>query len=67
MSRMIGKAEQEKALKTLIRETLAASGALSPDAIPHRVKERLKGQALGEADLDMLIREVLAEQKKPAR
>ncbi|HBS35307.1 MAG TPA: hypothetical protein DEA50_09560 [Parvularcula sp.] len=64
---MIGKAEQEKALKTLIRETLAASGALSPDAIPHRVKERLKGQALGEADLDMLIREVLAEQKKPAR
>ncbi|HBK93006.1 MAG TPA: hypothetical protein DDZ68_15180 [Parvularcula sp.] len=64
---MIGKAEQEKALKTLIRETLAASGALSPDAIPHRVKERLKGQALGQADLDMLIREVLAEQKKPAR
>jgi hypothetical protein len=63
----IGKAERERALKALIRETIAASGALSPDAIPHRVKERLKGQAIGDADLDRLIREAIAEQKRPAR
>lgn len=67
MSRAIDKADQEKALKALIRETLTASGGLSPDAIPHRVKERLKGQAIGEADLDRLIREAIAEQKKSAR
>ncbi len=67
MSGAIGKAEREKALKALIRETIAASGGLSPDAVPHRVKERLKGQAIGEADLDRLIREAIAEQKKSAR
>lgn len=67
MSGAIGKAEREKALKALIRETIAASGGLSPDAVPHRIKERLKGQAIGEADLDRLIREAIAEQKKSAR
>ncbi|MDZ7629135.1 MAG: hypothetical protein U5J99_12120 [Parvularculaceae bacterium] len=63
----IGKTERERALKALIRDTIAASGGLAPDAIPHRVKERLKGQAVGDADLDRLIREALAEQNRPAR
>ena len=61
----IGKNEREKALKALIRETIGASGGLAPDAIPHRVKERLRGQAVGDADLDRMIREAIAEQKKP--
>jgi len=63
----VGKAERERALKALIRETIAASGGVPPDAIPHRIKERLKGQAAGDVDLDALIREALTEQKKAAR
>lgn len=67
MSGAIGKTEREQALKALIRETLAAFGGMAPEAIPHRVKDRLKGQAIGDADLDRLIREAIAEQKKAAR
>ena len=63
----IDASEREKALKALIRETIAASGGLSPDAIPHRVKERLKGQAVGDVDIDRLIREAIVEQKQPRR
>ncbi len=63
----IGKGEREKALKALIRETIAGSGGLAPDVIPHRVQERLKGQATGDVDLDRLIREAIAEQKKSGR
>jgi hypothetical protein len=60
----IDKSEREKALKALIRETIAGAGAVRPDAIPHRVKERLQGQAAGDIDLDRLIQEALAEQRK---
>lgn len=63
----IGKNEREKALKALIRETIAATGELPPDAIPHRVKERLKAQTIDDADLDRLIREAMANQKKQRR
>jgi hypothetical protein len=60
----IDKDERRKALKALIRETVASAGGLAPDAIPHRVKERLKGQALGDIDVDRLIAEALKEQRK---
>lgn len=63
----ISKGEREKALKALIRETIAGSGALTPDVIPHRVKERLKSQADGDVDLDRLIHEAIVEQKKKGR
>jgi hypothetical protein len=63
----ISKSEREKALKALIRETIAASGGLAPDAIPHRVKERLKGQTAADADLDRLIQEAIAEQQRKRR
>lgn len=63
----IGKREREAALKALIRDTIAGAGDLAPEAIPHRVKARLKGQATGVADLDRLIAEAIAEQKKSAR
>lgn len=59
----IGKAERETALKALIRATIAGAGSLAPDAIPHRIKEQLKGQATGDVDIDRLIRDALAEQK----
>lgn len=59
----IGKTEREAALKALIRSTIAGAGSLAPDAIPHRVKEQLKGQATGNVDLDRLIREAIAEQR----
>ena len=53
----------EAALKALIRETLLAAGPLDPNALPHKVKERLRGHATGELDVDAYIKEVLAETK----
>jgi hypothetical protein len=55
--------DTEEAAKKLIRETIAAAGSLDPATIPHRVKERLKGQATGDLDVDDYIRRALAEQK----
>jgi hypothetical protein len=63
----IGKSEREAALKALIRDTIAKAGNLPPEAIPHRVKTRLRNQAVGDADIDKLIEEALAEQRKSAR
>ncbi len=60
----IGRSDREKALKAIIRDTIAEAGDLPPEAIPHRVKTRLKNQAVGDADLDKLIAEALAEQKR---
>ena len=34
--------EDDEALKELIRETIKAAGPLGPDAIPHKVRERLR-------------------------
>jgi hypothetical protein len=60
----ISKSDREKALKAIIRDTIAKAGKLPPEAIPHRVKTRLKDQAVGDADLERLIREAIAEQRK---
>ncbi len=54
----------EDALKALIRATVMAAGPIDPSVIPHKVKERLKGQATGTLDVDAYIKEVLAETKK---
>lgn len=51
---------EEEALKALIRDTIKAAGPIDPAALPHRIKERLKGQATGDVDLDALIKEALA-------
>ena len=51
---------EEEALKALIRDTINAAGPIDPAALPHRIKERLKGQATGEVDLDALIKEALS-------
>ncbi len=57
------KPDDEEALKALIRETLLAAGPLDPNTLPHKVKERLRGHATGELDVDAYIKEVLAETK----
>ncbi len=60
----ISGSDRENALKALIRDTIAKAGKLPPEAIPHRVKTRLKNQAFGDIDIDQLIAEALAEQKR---
>lgn len=60
------KPKDDEALKELIRETIKAAGPLGPDAIPHKVRERLRGRATGDLDIDSYIKEVIAESKKNA-
>lgn len=55
------KPDNAEALKALIRATIAAAGPLDPAAIPSRVKERIKGQAVGDLDVDALINEIVAD------
>ncbi len=55
---------EEEALKALIRATVAAAGPIDPGAIPHKVKERIKGRAAGDLDIDAYIQEVMAEARK---
>ncbi|GAB4532934.1 MAG: hypothetical protein Kow00133_21070 [Amphiplicatus sp.] len=56
--------DKEEALKALIRQTIKAAGTDDPAALPHRVKERLKGQATGDFDVEAYVRAVLKEQKR---
>ncbi len=56
---------KEDALKALIRETVASAGAMAPDDIPHKVKERIRGHACGDLDVDAYIREAMKARKKP--
>ena len=58
------KPDDAEALKALIRATIAAAGPIDPGAIPSRVKERLRGHATGDLDVDAYIKEVLAETKR---
>jgi len=53
-----------EALKALIRKTIDAAGPIAPDALPSKIKERLKGQATGDLDVDAYIKEVMAETRK---
>ncbi len=56
--------DKDAALKMLIRQTIDAAGAADPASLPHRVRERLKGQATGNLDIDAYVKQVLAERKK---
>ena len=58
------KPDDEEALKALIRKTIRSAGEIDPAAIPSKVKERLRGRATGDVDVDSYIREVLADVKK---
>ena len=55
--------DDEEGLKDLIRETIKAAGPLDPKAMPSKIKDRLRGRASGDLDLDAYIAEVLAEGK----
>ncbi len=55
--------DHEQALKALIKQTIDSVGPLAPDAIPHRVKEIIRGQATGDLDVDAYIREILRQTK----
>jgi hypothetical protein len=57
----IDDSERRKALKKLIAETVDSAGGLAPEEIPHRVRERLKDQALGGRDVEDLIAEALKD------
>ena len=56
--------EDEAALKALILDTIHAAGPIAPDALPSKVKERLKGRVAGDIDVDAYIKQVLAELNK---
>ena len=56
--------DDAEALKALIRATIKAAGPIDAAAIPSRVKERLRGQATGDLDVDAYIREVMAQNRK---
>lgn len=55
---------REEALMKLIRETVASAGAIAPDELPHLVKERIKGQAAGDLDVDAYIKEAIRARKR---
>lgn len=55
---------KEDALKKLIRDTVASAGAVAPDDIPHIVKDRIRGQARGDLDVDAYISETMKARKK---
>lgn len=58
------KPDDEEALKALIRKTIQSAGTLDPAAIPSKVKERLRGQAAGDLDVEAYIAEALEQTKK---
>lgn len=55
---------KEEAIKRLIRDTVESVGAIAPGDIPHKVKERLRGQATGDLDIDACIREAIKARKR---
>lgn len=56
--------DKEAALKALIRQTIDAAGTTDAATLPHRVKQRLKGQATGDLDVDAYVKEVLREKRR---
>lgn len=62
--RAIDDKAKEEALRKLIRDTVNEAAVVAPGDIPHKVKERLKGQATGELDIDAVIREAIEARKR---
>jgi hypothetical protein len=61
---MAWKPEKKEAIKALIRDTINAAGPTSPDALPHKIRDKVKAQIEGEIDLDVLIAEVLRDMRR---
>lgn len=51
----------EDALKSIIRATVMNAGPLKPDELPSKVRERIKGRATGDLDVDAYIKQILRE------
>jgi hypothetical protein len=54
----------EDALKALIRATVMNAGPIDPSTLPSKVRERIKGRATGDLDIDAYIKQVLRETKR---
>ncbi len=54
----------EDALKDLIRATIASAGPIDPSELPTKIRERIKGRATGDLDIDAYVKQVLRETKK---
>lgn len=57
MPKKIDDKDKEKALKKLIGETVSSAGAIAPDDIPHKVKDRIRRQASGDLDVEGYVKE----------
>ncbi len=57
MAKKIDDKDKEKALKKLIGETVSSAGAIAPDDIPHKVKDRIRRQASGDLDVEGYVKE----------
>ena len=54
----------EDAVKELIRQTIVSAGAVDPAELPSKIRERIKGRAIGDLDVDAYIKQVLREMSK---
>ena len=59
--------DKEKALKKLIGETVTSAGAIAPDEIPHKVKDRIRRQVCGDLDAESYVMEATKNGKKANR
>ena len=53
----------EDALKELIRATIASAGSTDPSELPSKIRERIKGRATGDLDVDAYVKQVIRETK----
>ncbi len=51
----------EDDLKALIRTTVINAGPIDPKELPFKVRERIKGRATGDLDIDAYIKQILRE------
>lgn len=54
----------EDALRELIRATISDAGPIDPSTLPSKIRERIKGRATGNLDIDEYVKQVLRETQK---
>lgn len=54
------------AIRKMIEAAVASAGDQDPSTLPHRIRQRLEGQATGELDLDVYIKQILREMGRNA-